>query len=85
MLLSILCFRSLAQAVPITELPDMGLLTPYATFGNNYNDSLVTINGNSGISNNGTLALAAPSTINGDLYRGIGSTKSEPGHVRLRP
>ncbi len=81
MLISIVCFGSLAQAVPVTELPDIGLLTPYATFGNNYNDSLVTINGNSGISNNGTLALAAPSTINGNLYRGTNSTESGPGHV----
>ncbi len=81
MLLSILGFGNLVQAGSIADLPDMGLLTPYATFGYNYNDSLVTIKGDSGISNNGKLSLAAPSAIDGDLYRGTGSSISGPGSV----
>jgi hypothetical protein len=73
-----------AMAVPVTDLPDLSLLTPYATFGNFLNDNNVTINGNVGIGNNGTLKLESPSTITGNLYLGIGATTGGggfPGNV----
>lgn len=68
-------------AVPVTSLPDVSLLTPYATFGHSYNDHNVTVQGNAGISNNGSLALEAPSSITGNLYLGTGASVSGPGHV----
>jgi hypothetical protein len=63
----------------LSDLPDVSLLTPYATFGHSYVDSAVTINGPVGISDNGNLNLMAPSTINGNLYLGTGATYSGPG------
>ena len=70
-----------ARAVALTDLPDLSSLTPFATFGNFYNDSLVTVHGNAGISANGELLLAAPSTIDGNLFLGVGATVSGPGIV----
>ncbi|HXI71939.1 MAG TPA: hypothetical protein VNN22_16405 [Verrucomicrobiae bacterium] len=57
------------------------MLTPFATFGNTYLDSNVTINGDVGISANGTVNVMAPSTINGNLYLAAGATKIGPGAV----
>jgi hypothetical protein len=73
-----------AQAVPSTDLPDLSQLTPYATFGNFLNDQNVTVSGNVGVANGGTLKLEAPSTINGNVTLGIGATASGggwPGNV----
>ncbi len=69
-----------ARAVPVSDLPDLSLLTQYATFGNFLNDQNVTINGNVGIGNNGVLKLEAPSTINGNLDLGIGATAGGGGY-----
>jgi len=55
-------------AVPVSFLPDVSGLVPYATFGNSYNDNLVTVNGNVGISANGTFIQSAPSVVNGNVY-----------------
>jgi choice-of-anchor A domain-containing protein len=63
----------------VADLPDISLLTPYATFGNFLNDQNVTINGNVGIGNNGTLKLESPSTITGNLDLGIGATTGGGG------
>jgi len=68
-----------AKAALVTDLPVMSALTPFATFGNVYSDSAVTINGNVGISANGTLLLASPSTINGNLYLANGATATIKG------
>jgi len=69
-----------AQAVPVSDLPDLSLLTPYATFGNFFNDQNVTINGNAGIGNNGKLFLESPSSIKGNLDLGIGATAGGGGY-----
>ena len=70
-----------AKAALLTSLPDMSALTPFATFGNQYFDSNVTINGNVGISANGIVNVMSPSTINGNLYLATGATKIGPGSV----
>jgi len=67
--------------VPISSLPDFGNLTNFAELGNQLNESAVTINGNVGVSENGTLTLASPSTINGDVYVASGATFSRLGTV----
>lgn len=69
-----------AKAVMTSALPNMDLLTPYATFGNFFNDNNVTINGNAGISNYGKLLLEAPSSITGKLDLGIGATTGGGGY-----
>lgn len=71
----------ISSAASYASLPDMSLLTPYATFGNNYNDHNVTVNGNVAISNNGKLAVEAASTINGNVYLGTGVTKTGTGLI----
>jgi|ERR1051326_980708 hypothetical protein len=73
-----------AQAVALSDLPDISLLTPYATFGNFLNDNNVTVDGDVGIGNGGKLQLEAPSSINGNLFLGIGATAGGggfPGNV----
>jgi len=67
-------FLQSSPAAPISALPNVSLLVPFAVFGNDVNNQNVTINGNVGISNGGTLIHAGPSTINGDLHLGIGAT-----------
>jgi hypothetical protein len=69
-----------AKAVLVSALPNMSLLTPYATFGNFFNDQNVTVKGNAGISNFGHLSLEAPSQITGRLDLGIGATTSGGGY-----
>ncbi len=55
MVLGLLLPAQQAKAVPVSDLPDLNALTPYSTFGNFYNDDLVTMNGDVGISKSGTL------------------------------
>ncbi len=81
LVLMVTCALQSNATTSFSLLPDMHLLTPYATFGGKYNDSAVTINGNVGISENGTLSLAAPSKINGNLNLATGASKSGPGTV----
>lgn len=68
-------------AASYADLPDLSLLTPYATYGKIYSDSNVTIDGDVAISNNGKLTLQAPCTINGNLYLGVGATNEGPGTI----
>lgn len=65
----------------LSALPDMTQLTQFAFLGNNLNLNLATINGPAGISPNGTAAISGPSTLNGNLYLGIGATKTGGGTV----
>jgi len=55
-------------------LPDLSALDPFAVFGGNLDLSLVTINGNTGVANGGTVHLFSPSVINGNLYLGTGAS-----------
>jgi len=64
-----------------SQLPDMSQLTPFATFGNSYAYSSVTVNGDAGISSGGNINVAGPSTVNGNLYLGSGATRTGPGTV----
>jgi hypothetical protein len=66
----------IARAVPISDLPDFSPLIPYTTFGNDTFLNLATINGNAGISANGTFKMSAPSVINGRLDEDSGVTNS---------
>ena len=70
-----------ARAVPVSSLPDLSALTPYTTFGNLYSDSNVTVDGDAGISRNGSINVAAPSTITGTLYIDTGVTVTGPGNI----
>lgn len=73
---------NLIRAVPVSDLPDLSGLSPYTTFGNFYNDNLVTINGDVGISKNGTL-LAPNAQINGTAYldTGVSVSIGAPTHI----
>jgi len=64
-----------------SELPDMSQLTQFATFGNSWNLNLATVNGPAGISQSGTIAISGPSTVNGNLYLGVGASKTGGGTV----
>jgi hypothetical protein len=70
-----------AKAASSVDLSQVNLLTPYAEFGNDLFESLVTINGRVGVSNGGTLTVMAPSTINGNVDVGIGATHTGPGTI----
>ena len=66
----------------ISSLPNTTLITSYAEFGGGLLDeSLVTINGNVGVSSDGTVDLMAPSRINGNVYVNSGATLTGPGTV----
>jgi hypothetical protein len=67
--------------VSFNQLPDTGQLTQFATLGNNFNLNLATVNGPAGISAGGTIAVSGPSTVNGDLFLGVGATKTGGGAV----
>lgn len=79
-----ICFSQAisANAASIGSLPDMSALSSFTTFGNFCNDNLVTINGNVGVSANGTW-LAPNAQINGSVYLGGGVSTSigAPTHV----
>src|ERR1044071_5089348 len=66
-------------AVPISSLPDLSLLTPFAVFGHNLNLQNVTVTGNVGVSQNGTFKLDAPSHVVGNASLGTGVTASGGG------
>jgi hypothetical protein len=70
----VLGMNRVQATVPASSLPNVDLLTGYAEFGNQEDESLVTINGNVGVSSNGTLHVFAPSVINGDVYIDAGAT-----------
>ena len=56
-----------AKAVTPFTTPD-ALLMHYAQFGNSEDESLVTVNGDVGVSAGGSLHVFSPSVINGDVY-----------------
>jgi hypothetical protein len=64
------------QAVPASDLPNLSALIPYTTFGNDIFLNLATVNGNAGISANGTFKMSSPSVINGRLDEDSGVTNS---------
>ena len=76
-----LSFALNAKADPAVDLSQINLLTPYAEFGNNLDESLVTINGNVGVSNGGTLTVMAPVVINGNVDVGTGATLKPGGTI----
>jgi hypothetical protein len=76
-----LCQAFVTEAVPSSALPDISLLSGYTEFGNAEMESLVTINGNVGVSSGGDLNLMAPSTINGNVYVSSGATFQHAGTV----
>jgi hypothetical protein len=67
------------HAVPVGSLPDVSPLIPFAVFGNDVNLHNVTVNGNVGVSANGTFALESPSTVNGNVYLASGVTTGGGG------
>jgi hypothetical protein len=71
-----------ARAASTSDLPDFSPLIPYTTFGNFYNFNLATVNGDIGISSNGTL-LAPNGQINGTAFLDTGVTQSigGPSHI----
>lgn len=77
----VLLSPAVTQAVPISALPDLSPLTPYAFFGNNLNVNLATVYGNVGISDNGTIKISAPSGITGRLDLGSGVSTHIAGTI----
>jgi hypothetical protein len=73
---SLLCLLGAAIASAASVLPNISALQQFAVFGDNLNLSLVTINGNTGVSNGGSVHLFAPSVINGNLVLGTGATST---------
>ena len=49
----LLMLGATADAVPLSDLPDLSPLIPYTAFGNDINLNLATVDGNTGISANG--------------------------------
>lgn len=77
-----LCQPFLASAtISSTDLPDISLLSSYTEFGNSEVESLVTVNGNVGVSQGGTLNLMGPSAIDGNVYVSTGATFDHVGTV----
>jgi hypothetical protein len=62
----------------------LGFAAGYSVLGLNgtsINNSLVTINGNEGVSQGGSLTNMAPSTVNGNVYQYMAGQYSGPGSV----
>jgi hypothetical protein len=74
---------SSANAVPFSALPDFSPLIPYTALGNDVFLNLATVNGNVGVSKNGTFTMSAPSFINGrlDLDSGVTTSIADPTHI----
>jgi hypothetical protein len=70
-----------SATVSFNDLPDTSQLTQNVLLGNRFNLSNATINGPVAISPNGSIAVAGPSSINGDLFLATGATKTGPGAV----
>ena len=72
-----------ANAALVDIFAELGDADKYAVFssGTFQNDSLVTINGEAAVGPNGSANIAAPSTINGTLYKYPTATVSGPGKV----
>lgn len=70
----VLLTPAVTLAVPLTDLPDLSPLAPYAFLGNSLNLNLATVNGNVGISSGGTFMMSAPSAITGQLDLDTGAT-----------
>jgi hypothetical protein len=65
-------------------IPDLGTAANYGVLGlenTSINNSLVTINGNEGVSQGGSLVNMAPSTITGNVYEFATGQYSGPGHL----
>ena len=73
---ALLCGETARALTPFTP-SDIGLLTPYAQFGNSEDESLVTIHGNVGISAGGTLHVFSPSQIYGDVFVDTNATLTD--------
>lgn len=69
----------------LSDLPDFSSLTPYTVFGNCIVLNLATVNGNVGISANGSFTMSAPSFINGrlDVAPGVTTKIDDPSHITL--
>ena len=65
----------------LAELSDAGRYAVFSMSGTFQNDSLVTINGDAAVGPNGSANIAAPSTINGTLYKDPTATVSGPGKI----
>jgi hypothetical protein len=72
-----------AESAPLSSLPDLSPLIPYTAFGNDINLNLATVQGNTGISSNGTFKMSAPSFVNGVLNTAVPVTTmiANPSHV----
>jgi hypothetical protein len=72
-----------AEAAPVSSLPDLSPLTPYTAFGNDINLNLATVQGNTGISADGTFKMSAPSFVNGalNLDSGVNRSIAKPSNV----
>jgi hypothetical protein len=82
-IIPVLAPSSTKAAVPFSALPDFTPLIPYTAFGNDVFLNLATVNGNAGISANGTFKMSAPSFINGrlDLDSGVTTDIADPSHI----
>lgn len=61
--------------VPITELPVFGDLGNFTLFGGSINLQNVTVTGDVGVANGGSINRMAPGAIKGNLYLGVGATQ----------
>jgi hypothetical protein len=67
-----------------SSIPSLASAANYAVLGlanTNINNSLVTINGNEGVSAGGSLTNMAPSVVNGNVYQAAAGLYTGPGTV----
>ena len=80
--LQIAAFLCLAAvSAPAHAQVSLGEAGNYAVLGRNINLHNVTVNGDGGVGSYGTIAIEAPSSLNGDLYLDVGATRS--GHNNI--
>ena len=72
--LAVLLAAGSAKATSPGDLPDLTPLLPYTFFGNDGFLNLATVNGNVGISANGSFQMSAPSFVNGRIDADAGVT-----------
>ena len=77
-LLSVVSAKS---ALLLSDLPNLSPLIPYTAFGNDIDLNLATVEGNTGVSANGTIKISGPSAINGILNLDNSVGRSISGHV----
>jgi hypothetical protein len=67
--------------VPVSDLPSFDNLPNFAQLGNSIDVHNATVNGNVGVSSDGTLDLDTPGTINGNVFEATGATFDQAGNL----